>query len=70
MIWKHEDIVPKNETYAERLHREADELDHQAKRMEGCSWMGDEPPWAHLYRDAADKRLLAAMLLKTNFINT
>lgn len=62
MMWTGEKREPKHETQIERLTREAEELDRQVEHMRGCSWLGDEPPWARLQRDATDKRLLAAML--------
>lgn len=54
--------APRNETAVERLRRESDELDREAKSMVGCSWCGDGPPWLAIQRDASDKRLLATLL--------
>jgi len=61
-MWTNDRTERKPETEVERLIREADELDRQAEHMKGCSWMGDEPPWAHLQREAGDKRRLAGLL--------
>lgn len=63
MMWIHTvDKTSTNETMPERLRREANELDREAKSMIGCTWLGDGPPWLSRQQDAADKRLLATLL--------
>lgn len=63
-MWVHR-INQQKETEVDRLLREADELDMEASRMVGSSWLGDGPPWLARRQDAADKRLLAALLEST-----
>lgn len=59
-MWAHPKPSPDDESYTDRLRREADELDRSAERMKGCSFYG-EPPWLGQQRDATDKRLLASL---------
>lgn len=55
-------LPPRLETEPERLRREADELNQEARRLRDASWVGTVPPGRRYEKDAADKRLLADLL--------
>lgn len=63
IVWN-EDLCPRLETEPERLRREADDLDQEARRLRDASWAGTVPPWRRYDKDAHDKRLLADLLEK------
>lgn len=67
--WTYEKPEPFKGTKAERLDLEAEDLDRQAKQLEGCSWVGDISPSEACRRKAADKREYAMLLRQLDKAN-